>query len=30
VNEVVALLRGSYCGTTTAEYEHVVSELGKD
>jgi hypothetical protein len=27
---VVALLRGSYCGTTTAEYEHVVSELGKD
>lgn len=30
VNEVVALLRGSYCGTTTVEHEHVVSKLGKD
>ena len=30
VNEVVALLRGSYCGTTTVEHEHVVSQGGKD
>jgi 2-oxoglutarate dehydrogenase complex dehydrogenase (E1) component-like enzyme len=30
VNEVVALLRGSYCGTTTVEHEHVVSQPAKD
>lgn len=30
VNEVVALLRASYCGTTTVEHEHVVSKPGKD
>lgn len=30
VNEVVALLRGSYCGTTTVEHEHVVSKAAKD
>lgn len=30
VNEVVALLRGCYCGTTTVEHEHVVSKAAKD